>query len=243
MNRKSGTERSNGKLMCFTLIEFLIVIAIIAILAGMLLPALKASREKVKSINCISNLKQLGSFQHYYLQDYQYYPGSHPTDTAVLNSSKAVWYRGFAYLYLPVKGNRIPSVYFCPSQGVLSGCMNRDEPFDNTACGQVIGYIWNCAAGSITLTSASLRKDKDFKYPSKCVTLSDKRSAWVVYGYYWVNQGATTSSWYAIETNRHGSAKSNHLFVDGHAEMLKIIQASQGGAASLDIYFYPAGKR
>jgi prepilin-type N-terminal cleavage/methylation domain-containing protein len=61
----------------FTLIELLIVIAIIAVLAAILFPVFAQAREQARKTTCASNMKQIATGTLLYAQDYdELFPGS-----------------------------------------------------------------------------------------------------------------------------------------------------------------------
>jgi len=55
----------------FSLIELLVVVAVVAILAALLFPALEKGRQKARGIECLNNLRQLGLGWQMYAEDYR----------------------------------------------------------------------------------------------------------------------------------------------------------------------------
>lgn len=72
----SAFSMLNFKGKRFTLIELLIVIAIISILAGLLLPSLNVAKKKAAAINCMSKERQLGASLIMYANDFKGYSGN-----------------------------------------------------------------------------------------------------------------------------------------------------------------------
>lgn len=67
-NIASGWPRGCPR-AAFTLVELLVVMAIIALLAALVLPALAGSKEKSRSIQCLNNLRQWGLAYRLYADD------------------------------------------------------------------------------------------------------------------------------------------------------------------------------
>lgn len=69
MNRRFNRCVRRFSISGFTLIEVLVVVAIIALLISILMPSLSQAREQAKTVRCLANLNQLGKGSNAYLGD------------------------------------------------------------------------------------------------------------------------------------------------------------------------------
>jgi prepilin-type N-terminal cleavage/methylation domain-containing protein len=109
----------------FTLVELLIVIAVIAILASLFLPALRKARESAKGSMCQSNIRQLGICFNNYTSDYDGYLPSNERTLYVefangdVWAANGCWYQAQIGPYLQLNKND-KSIGYCPSSFFLS---------------------------------------------------------------------------------------------------------------------------
>src|SRR5713101_4330543 len=69
-NRWRSPQKTSGRTAGFSLIELLLVIAIIALLAALLLPALSKGYARGKRAGCLGNLKQIGLAFHTFAHEH-----------------------------------------------------------------------------------------------------------------------------------------------------------------------------
>lgn len=97
----------------FTLVELLVVVAIIALLIAMLLPALGKARKHTWEVHCAANLRSIGQAMTAYTLAYGHYPGTYVSEINTEGRTPvdaAVWparLRQFA------GGNK--DIFFCPA--------------------------------------------------------------------------------------------------------------------------------
>jgi prepilin-type N-terminal cleavage/methylation domain-containing protein/prepilin-type processing-associated H-X9-DG protein len=207
-----GRLRPRG---AFTLVELLVVIAVIAILAGLLLPALAQAKSKAQSAACLSNVRQWVLAFRMYAEEYDdFFPYEGWIGEAIdQGKNLSAWYNvttvyasqpRLADLYLqnapPLPGQK--SIFVCPSVKAsvkptlaepffMYGFNNRMDPNDPPAPAPPAqfkpGQVWRLDDTVI------FTENSEGKYPS-------------------------TSGLY---TPARHNRRANLGFVDGHAEAIR----------------------
>ncbi|OGV35545.1 MAG: hypothetical protein A2020_06995 [Lentisphaerae bacterium GWF2_45_14] len=145
----------------FTLIELLVVISIIALLASMLLPALKKTQLTAKRIDCAGRLKQIGTGLISYSQDY------HDLLPPYTDGGYSDWSERLApYLNEPPRLNwkkRVEkTIYRCPSTRITADLVDIAESYTVSVADYEVAFmdVWN-ADGLHTYKSARITKWKN----------------------------------------------------------------------------------
>ena len=119
----------------FTLIELMIVIAIIAILAAILVPNFIRARAQGQLTACKSNLKNIGTAMEMYSTDWS---GKYPSDTGGLSA---------------LSPNYLKTLPECPAAGTMTYGAQFSGPL-NTGGFQDYYYV-SCDSGNHTAVSVS----------------------------------------------------------------------------------------
>jgi len=207
--------------MAFTLLELLVVLAVIGVLAALLLPALSRSRAAAKRVQCVGNLRQLGVAGQLYWDDHAgrtfRYRG------AQTNGGDLFW---FGWLQRGAEGRRsfdrsLSALHPYLGAGKVSLCPSLNyalRDFKQKATGAAYGYGYNLHLSSPP--DNPTRNVEHLRRPVWTVFLADSAQVNtfqppaspdhpMLEEFYYVNRTEPTAHF------RH-ARQANAVFVDGH---------------------------
>lgn len=185
----------------FTLVELLVVIAVIGILASLLLPVLGQAKEKGRQTACLSNLRQVNLAIRLYADDcgdcLPVLPIPNPYPNGV-----GAYYKQLVKGYLGLAGPPSPNerVFICPSDRILQSQL--DHAFTS--------YTFNgYEVGPAAIARITGKKLGSIKNASKAVLVGE----WPAF---------FGGSWHPVINQDYSNARNVLSFVDGHAGLTTI---------------------
>jgi prepilin-type N-terminal cleavage/methylation domain-containing protein/prepilin-type processing-associated H-X9-DG protein len=166
-------RRAMTRMGAFTLVELLVVISLIAVLAGLILPGLAQGRRSADAARCRSNLHQLGVAAHLYVDDSD---GRAFVERG--SRTNGGWTYWFGWLGDGAEGQR----EFDPTRGALwpylrgrgvETCAALDRTsrrFKSKARGAAFGYGYNLLVGT---RGASGIRMADVRDPARLALFAD----------------------------------------------------------------------
>ncbi len=244
-----STFAKKKKLDGFTLIELMAVIAIIAILSALVLPALAKGRMRAQAISCLSNTHQLGLACQLYTDDHENYL---PYNLGMNGSSfrtNANWVNNVMTWNLSEDNTNAATItesglgaygsgntayYHCPADNTLSSIQREagwSKRLRSYSMNAMLGNAGDFSAGGVNTNNPNYKqffKTSQIPLPAEIFSFLDEHPDSIDDGYF-VNRAGTRSGTTGISSYSHyewtdlpasyHNGSASIVYADGHASL------------------------